>query len=168
MFCESDARSYGCDIFPVHLCHVLLCHHCICVHFRRALESQAKRCLHINRHIGLHRLSTAHILHTINTVICKVSAKSLARPRGSTVVPEWGRLPTAEPERHCGFDASALSDPWSTQRITVSFIAVLRSRRDEKNGTSNRMIHSVGQTLLQRLILGFAMSVITMFPRMQD
>ena len=29
-----------------HLCHVLLCHHCICVHFRRALESQAKLCLH--------------------------------------------------------------------------------------------------------------------------
>ena len=26
---------------------MLLCHHCVCVHFRRALESQAKRCLHI-------------------------------------------------------------------------------------------------------------------------
>ena len=24
MFCDSDAKSFGCDIFPVHLCHVLL------------------------------------------------------------------------------------------------------------------------------------------------
>ena len=56
-------RVDSCDIFPVHLCHVLLCHHCICVHFRRALESQAKRCLHISHHIGLHRLSTAHSHH---------------------------------------------------------------------------------------------------------
>ena len=24
----------------VHLCHVLPCHHCVCVHFRRALESK--------------------------------------------------------------------------------------------------------------------------------
>ena len=57
MFCEGDAKSYGCDIFPVHLCHVLLCHLCICVHFRRALESQAKRCFHICHHIGLHRFA---------------------------------------------------------------------------------------------------------------
>ena len=39
---------------PVHLCHVLLCHHCTCVDFRRALESQAKRGLHTCHHIGLH------------------------------------------------------------------------------------------------------------------
>ena len=31
----------------VHMCRVLLCHLCICVHFLRALESQAKRCFHI-------------------------------------------------------------------------------------------------------------------------
>ena len=31
-----------CVIYPAHMCHVLQCHHCICVHFRRALESQAK------------------------------------------------------------------------------------------------------------------------------
>ena len=39
----------------VHLCHLLLCQHCTCVHFRRALETQAKRCFHISHHIGLHR-----------------------------------------------------------------------------------------------------------------
>ena len=27
-----------CDIFLVHLCHVLLCHLCISVHFRRPLS----------------------------------------------------------------------------------------------------------------------------------
>ena len=47
----------------VHLCHVLLCHLCTCVHFRRALESQAKRCFHICHHIGSHRLSTTHSTH---------------------------------------------------------------------------------------------------------
>ena len=40
---------------PVHLCHPLLCQHCTCVHFRRALESQAKRCFHVSRHIESHR-----------------------------------------------------------------------------------------------------------------
>ena len=47
-------------LFPVHVCHVLLCHHCICVHFRRALESQSKTVFHISHHIGLHRISTLH------------------------------------------------------------------------------------------------------------
>ena len=49
MFCESDAKCSGCD--------------CICAHFRRALESQVKRCLPICYHIGLHRLPTAHPAH---------------------------------------------------------------------------------------------------------
>ena len=40
-----------------------LCHHSTCVHFRRALESQVKRCLHVCHHIGLHRLPTAHTAH---------------------------------------------------------------------------------------------------------
>ena len=44
---ESDAKSYGCDIFHLYTCVMCYCHLCICVHFRRALESQAKRCLHI-------------------------------------------------------------------------------------------------------------------------
>ena len=39
----------------VHWRHLLPCQHCTCVHFRRALESQAKRCFHISHHIGLHR-----------------------------------------------------------------------------------------------------------------
>ena len=52
-----------CDIFPGHLFHVLLCHHCICVHFRWVLGSQVKRCLYTCRHTGLHRLPTAHISH---------------------------------------------------------------------------------------------------------
>ena len=60
--CLYLARIGRCDIFPVHQCHVLLCHHCICVHFRRALESQAKRCCHICHHIGFHRL--AHSGHS--------------------------------------------------------------------------------------------------------
>ena len=65
MSCESDAKSCGCDFFPVHVCDVLLCHHCICVHFRRTLESQVKRCCaQISHHIGLHRLSTAQIPHS--------------------------------------------------------------------------------------------------------
>ena len=38
-------------------CHVLLCHLCVSVHFRRALESQAKRRIHISHHIGLHRFA---------------------------------------------------------------------------------------------------------------
>ena len=36
----------------VHVCHLLLCQHCTCVHFRRALESQAKRCFDTCDHIG--------------------------------------------------------------------------------------------------------------------
>ena len=51
-----------CDIFPVHFCHLLLCHHCTCVHFRRALESQAKRCIHI---LSSHRVAPiAHRAHS--------------------------------------------------------------------------------------------------------
>ena len=46
-----DIRSV--TFSTVHLCHVLLCHFCTCVHFRMALESQAKRCLLICYHIGL-------------------------------------------------------------------------------------------------------------------
>ena len=42
---------------PVHSCQLFLCHLCTCVHFRRALESRAKWCLHICHHIGLHRLA---------------------------------------------------------------------------------------------------------------
>ena len=53
--CKRCNTAY-CDMFTGHLCHVLLCHLCICVHFRRALESQAKR--HICHHIGLHRFCT--------------------------------------------------------------------------------------------------------------
>ena len=65
MSCGGDTKICGCDIFRVHVCDVLLCHHCICVHFRRTLESQVKRCsAHISHHIGLHRLSTAHIPHS--------------------------------------------------------------------------------------------------------
>ena len=65
MSCESDAKSCGCDFFPVHECDVSLCHHCICVHFRRTRESQVKRCCaQISDHIGLHRLSTAQIPHS--------------------------------------------------------------------------------------------------------
>ena len=60
--CESDANSYGCDIF--HLCHLLPCQHCTCVHFRRALESQAKRCFHISHNIGLHRLAHCELTFT--------------------------------------------------------------------------------------------------------
>ena len=42
-------------IFPTHLCHVLLCHLCICVHFRRALSLKQNGVFHICHHIGLHR-----------------------------------------------------------------------------------------------------------------
>ena len=31
------SREDSCDIFPVHLCLVLLCRLCICLHFRRVL-----------------------------------------------------------------------------------------------------------------------------------
>ena len=47
---------------PVHLCHLLLCQHCTCVHFRRALESQAKRCFHIS-----HRVTPIRTLRTQTT-----------------------------------------------------------------------------------------------------
>ena len=47
----------------VHLFRLLLCHHCICVHCRRALESQAKWCLHFCHHIGLHRFNVAQTIH---------------------------------------------------------------------------------------------------------
>ena len=52
----------SCDIFPVHLCHVLLCRHCICVHFRRALGSQSKRCF---PHLSSHRVAPiVHCAHS--------------------------------------------------------------------------------------------------------
>ena len=40
-----------CDIFTCAFVSSL-CQHCTCVHFRRALESQAKWCSHISIHIG--------------------------------------------------------------------------------------------------------------------
>ena len=49
---------------PVHLCHVLLCHICICVHFRRALGPQAKRCFHIVIASGCTDQHTAQSTHT--------------------------------------------------------------------------------------------------------
>ena len=39
----------------MHFCRLLLCQHCTRVHFRRALESEAKLCFHISHYIGLHR-----------------------------------------------------------------------------------------------------------------
>ena len=49
---ESDAKSYGCDNFPlVHQRHMLPCQHCIRVHFRLL----AKRCFHISHYTRLHR-----------------------------------------------------------------------------------------------------------------
>ena len=33
-------RFTGVTFSPVHLCHMLLCHLCVCVHFRRVFESQ--------------------------------------------------------------------------------------------------------------------------------
>ena len=56
-------RVTGVTSSPVHLCHMSLCHHCTCVHFRRAFESQAKRCFDIRHHIGLQRFPTVHSSH---------------------------------------------------------------------------------------------------------
>ena len=39
---------------------MLPCQHCTCVHFRRALKSQAKRCFHISHYIGCTDQHTAH------------------------------------------------------------------------------------------------------------
>ena len=47
----------------VHSCHVLRCHQCTCLHFRRALEFQVKQCLHTCHYIGLHRLPIAYTAH---------------------------------------------------------------------------------------------------------
>ena len=70
---------------PVHLCHVLPCHHCVCVHFRRALESEVKRCFHICHHIGLHRLPIGHFSHTGNgaeLLLLIFDARPAARTQG--------------------------------------------------------------------------------------
>ena len=43
-FVTLQPSSASCVAFsPVHLCHLLLCKHRTCVHFRRTLQSQAKR-----------------------------------------------------------------------------------------------------------------------------
>ena len=47
----------------VHLCHLLLCRHCTCVHFRRALDSQAKWRFHIVITSGCTDQHTAHSTH---------------------------------------------------------------------------------------------------------
>ena len=52
-----------CDMHAVQSCHVHSCHHSISVHFRRPLESRAKRCENISHHNGLHRWPTAHTSH---------------------------------------------------------------------------------------------------------
>ena len=83
---QSAAKSYGCDTSSVHLCHVLLCHHCTCVHSCRALESQAKRCFHACHHIGLHTAQspsqgTSPSLtqeYSCRSLICVISRSSAA------------------------------------------------------------------------------------------
>ena len=55
--------SFTCALW----CHLSSCQHCTCVHFRRALESHAKRCFHISHHIGLHR--SAHCALTPQSMI---------------------------------------------------------------------------------------------------
>ena len=57
-------RNTGVTSSHVHLGGMSLYHHCICVHFRRALGSRAKRCFHICHHVGVHRFTTAHSTHT--------------------------------------------------------------------------------------------------------
>ena len=69
---------------------MLLCRHCICVEFRRALEPQAKQCFHISHHIGLHRLSTAHTPHKLLGVN-KVDARESSQVRASRVGVKCGR-----------------------------------------------------------------------------
>ena len=59
--CESDAKSYGCDIF--HLCTGVICYS---VNIARAYTSagplsiKAKRCCHMSHHIGLHPAHSTH------------------------------------------------------------------------------------------------------------
>ena len=48
-------------------CHLSPCQHRACVHFRRALESHAKRFFHISHNIGLHR--SAHCALTPQSMI---------------------------------------------------------------------------------------------------
>ena len=109
---KKDAKSCGCDIFPVHLCHVLLCHLCICVHFPRALESQAERCLHISHHIGLHRFAhCAHCPHSpfIDPRPAACTHRTKAQRACFFQASEWIYLRPSDPSRfvNCGAMASS-------------------------------------------------------------
>ena len=66
-------RVTGVTSSPVHLCHMSLCHHCTCVHFRRALESQAKRCFDIRHHIGSHRFAHCALVGLKSSVTFQVT-----------------------------------------------------------------------------------------------
>ena len=100
-----DIRSV--TFSTVHLCHVLLCHFCTCVHFRRALECQAKRCLLICYHNGLidcplrtsftrRKNKPRHdtVLNGVSKVICAIPRSSGVRASARA----WGRR--VENDRH--------------------------------------------------------------------
>ena len=64
------AEDGTCVIFPVHMCHVLQCHHCICVHFRRALEFQAKT---VFSHLSSPRVAPTCTLRTLTTLAAELN-----------------------------------------------------------------------------------------------
>ena len=71
--CKSNAKSYGCDNSLVH--HVLLCHHCTCVKFRRSQVSSKT----VFSHFSSHRVEPIRTLRTSPTSV-------VASSRLSTVI----------------------------------------------------------------------------------
>ena len=115
---------------PMHLCHLLLCQHCTCVHFRRALESQAQRCFHTSHHIGFSSTTVfSHQSSHRDTLICTLPTQPrfvAERVTPHFVNPQLAFAPTGKiflrpSDQHlllfiCGFRASS----------AVSFVLNLR------------------------------------------
>ena len=90
---KATTRVTGLTIHPVHMYHTSGSNSCVSVHFRRTLESQAKRCKKTYTQIGLSRIahcpsiSTLHVSSFRRVSLCSTfSPNPLATP-STTHVP---------------------------------------------------------------------------------
>ena len=83
-FCSAKVtpRVTGVTSSLLHSCHLLPCHHCTWVHFRRAIESQAKT---LFTHLSSHRVVPISTLRTLSTLAAEQVTAHPVDSRGSAV-----------------------------------------------------------------------------------
>ena len=81
--CANDAKS--CDMFSLHLYHVLLCHLCICVHFRRAVSLKENGVFTFVSTSGYSDWHTAHSTHNTDEDEAKTTEEAFHDPERDEV-----------------------------------------------------------------------------------